>query len=98
MALDRGPPLAFHYFDRWMSRREHLWHTRSMSEQQTSTYPYSLEVERNPRSEGAWQWAIRKHGKLVQRSDRAQPSEAKARAQGQETIEKLLHGGDEGHR
>lgn len=63
-----------------------------------STYPYTLEVETNPRSEGAWQWAIRKHGKLVQRSDRALPSEAKARAQGAETIEKLLHGGSEDRR
>jgi len=48
-------------------------------------------------AEGTWQWAIRKHGKLIQRSDRAQPSEAKAWAQEQATIEKLLHGGDEGH-
>jgi hypothetical protein len=69
-----------------------------MTEQKTSTYPYTLEVEQNPRSAGTWQWAIRKNGTLVQRSDRAQPSKAKARAQGTETIEKLLHGGDEGHR
>ena len=69
-----------------------------MTEPKTNTYPYTLEVARNLRSEGTWQWAIRKHGKLVQRSDRAQPSEAKARAQGEETIERLLHGGDEGHR
>ena len=67
-----------------------------MTEQQTNTYPYTLDVERNPRSEGAWQWAIRKHGQLIQRSDRALASEAKARAQGMETIEKLIHGGDEG--
>ena len=81
-----------------MSRREPLWHTHSMSEQQTSTYRYTLEVEPNPRSTWTWQWAICKQGKLVQRSDRAQTSEGKAQAQGQETIERLLHGGDEGHR
>ena len=49
-----------------------------MTEQQTNTYPYTFEVERNPKSEGVWQWAIRKHGKLIQRSDRAFASETKA--------------------
>ena len=67
-----------------------------MTELAPSTYPYTLEVEPNPRARESWQWAIRKHGKLTQRSDRALASEAKARAQGIETIEKLLHGGDEG--
>ena len=69
-----------------------------MSETTTNTHPYSLEVGPNPRSEGAWQWAIRQHGKLIQRSDRALASEAKAQAQGMEQIEKLLQGGDEGRR
>jgi hypothetical protein len=69
-----------------------------MTEPKTNTYPYTLEVEPNPRSPGTWQWAIRKNGQMVQRSDRAQPSEAKAWAQGTETIEKLLHGGDEERR
>ena len=79
-----------------MTRTESSWHKRGMAE--TNTHPYTLEVERNPRSEGTWQWSIRKHGKLVQRSDRAAPSEAKARANGMEQIEKLLQGGDEGQR
>ena len=69
-----------------------------MTDPKSSTPPYTLEVTPNPRSEGAWQWAIRHYGKLIQRSDRANPSEAKARAQGMEQIEKLLHGGDEGRR
>ena len=69
-----------------------------MTETKTNTHPYTLEVERNPRSEGAWQWAIRQHRKLVERSDRALASEAKARAQGMEQIEKMLHGGDERQR
>ena len=81
-----------------MTRTGCGWHKRSMTEAPTSTYPYTLEIGPNPRSEGAWQWAIRKHGKLMQRSDRALASEAKARAQGMEQIEKLLHGADEGHR
>ena len=80
-----------------MTPTDPQWHIPDMTEQTTNTYPYTLEVERNPRSEGAWQWAIRKHGKLIQRSDRALASEAKARTQGTETIEKMLHGGDEGH-
>ena len=64
-----------------------------MTAKTTSTYPFTLEVKPNPGSEGSWQWAIRKNDKLFQRSDRAQPSEAKARSQGEATIEKLLHGG-----
>jgi hypothetical protein len=35
---------------------------------------------------------------MVQRSDRAQASAAKARAQGTEMIEKLIHGGGEERR
>ena len=69
-----------------------------MTDPKTNTHPYTLEVTPNPRSEGAWQWAIRHHGKLVQRSDRALASETKAQAQGMEQIEKLLHGADDGHR
>ena len=79
-----------------MTSAERPWHERGMAE--TSTHPYTLEVERNPKSEGTWKWSIRKHGKLVERSDRALASEAKARAQGMEKIEKMLHGGDEGRR
>ena len=81
-----------------MTLTERLWHRRWTSETRTNTHPYTLDVERNPRSEGAWQWAIRHHGKLVERSDRAFASEAKARAQGMQQIEKMLHGGNEGRR
>jgi len=58
----------------------------------SGTYPYTLDVEPNPWAEGVWRWAIRQHGKLVRRIDRAAASEAKARAQGMEAIEKLLSG------
>lgn len=71
---------------------------RDMTEQKSSTYPYTLEVEANPRAPGTYQWIIRKNGTMVQRSDRAQPSAAKARAQGDETIEKMIHGGGEDRR
>ena len=59
----------------------------------TNTYPYTLDVER--KSEGVWHWAIRQHGKLVERSDFRLPSEAKARARGMEKIEQMLHGVDD---
>jgi hypothetical protein len=48
-----------------------------------------------PKEEGgSYNWAIRKHGKLAQRSDRSYPSEAKAQAAGLATAEKLLSGSD----
>ena len=37
----------------------------------TGTYPYTLEVLSCEKPAGHFQWAIRKHGKLVERSDRA---------------------------
>lgn len=69
-----------------------------MADTTANTHPYTLEVERNSKSDAAWQWAISHHGKLVERSDRALASETKARAQGMEQIEKLLHGGGERQR
>jgi hypothetical protein len=69
-----------------------------MNNPKSSTYPYTLEVERNPKSEGAWQWAVRKRGALFKQSDRALFSEAKARAQGAEAIKKLLQSAGEERR
>ena len=37
-----------------------------------------------------FQWSIRKHGKLHQRSDRKHPTEAKARSHGEAEIERLI--------
>jgi len=63
-----------------------------MSETETNIHPYSLEIV-PPKSEGgSYQWAIRKNGKLAQRSDRSLHSEAKARENGMAQIEKLLSG------
>ncbi|GEP07786.1 hypothetical protein [Methylobacterium oxalidis] len=57
-----------------------------------NTHPYTLEVL-PPKAEGAsYQWAIRRSGKLVQRSDRTLTSEAKARESGLAQIEKQLSG------
>lgn len=56
------------------------------------THPYTLEIVPPKADGGSYQWAIRKHGKLMQRSDRSLPSEAKARESGMAQIEKLLSG------
>jgi hypothetical protein len=64
----------------------------SMTDTMTNIHPYTLEIL-PPKIEGAsYQWAIRKNGKLVQRSDRSLESEAKARSNGMAQIEKLLSG------
>ena len=53
-----------------------------------ATYPYTLDVSPCTKPEGHFQWAIRKHGKLIQRSDRAHRSEQGARENGQAEIER----------
>ncbi|MER2269309.1 hypothetical protein [Methylobacterium oxalidis] len=63
-----------------------------MTDTMPNTHPYTLEIL-PPKAEGAsYQWAIRRSGKLVQRSDRTLPSEAKARESGMAQVEKLLSG------
>ncbi|MER2264119.1 hypothetical protein [Methylobacterium oxalidis] len=63
-----------------------------MTDTMPNTHPYTLKVL-PPKAEGAsYQWAIRRSGKLVQRSDRTLTSEAKARESGLAQIEKLLSG------
>ena len=57
-----------------------------------NTHPYTLEIVPATADGGSYQWAIRKHGKLAQRSDRNYYSEEKARQSGMEQIEKLLSG------
>ena len=56
----------------------------------TATYPYTLDVKPSERTAGAFEWAIRKHGKLVQRSDRMHRSEAESRKDGEKAVERLL--------
>ena len=63
-----------------------------MSTDQTNIHPYTLEIL-PPKVEGkSYQWALRKNGKLVQRSDRSLPSAEKARENGLAQVEKLLSG------
>lgn len=54
------------------------------------THPYTLEILPPKADGGSYQWAIRKHGKMMQRSDRNYHSEDKAREAGMAQIEKLL--------
>ncbi|GJD92864.1 hypothetical protein OCOJLMKI_0047 [Methylobacterium iners] len=63
-----------------------------MSDTMTNTYPYTLELLAPSAPGGLYHWAIRKNGKLVQRSDRNHPTESKARENGLAQIEKLLSG------
>lgn len=57
------------------------------------THRYTLTILPNGRLAGHFDWAIRKHGKLAERSDRPHPSEQSARKSGEEALERQL-GGD----
>ena len=50
-------------------------------------HPYTLEVQPGSKT-GIFQWAIRRHGKLVQRSDRVLRSEEDAEKDGFKAIER----------
>ena len=53
----------------------------------TATYPYTLTISPSERSAGQFAWAIRRHGKLIQRSDRLYPSQRSAQEKGQAALE-----------
>ena len=67
----------------------------SMNDTHSDTFPFSLEVHPVGESGALYQWSIRKHGKLHQRSDRKHPTEAKARSHGEAEIERLVRTGEE---
>jgi hypothetical protein len=50
-------------------------------------HPYALDVQPGPKA-GTFQWALRKSGKLLERSDRAFESEEKARKDGEKAVER----------
>ena len=50
-------------------------------------HPYAIEVAPLTKPEGQFGWAIRRSGKLIQRSDRTYTSEAKAHEKALEAIE-----------
>ncbi|MFB0488734.1 hypothetical protein ABIE45_001320 [Methylobacterium sp. OAE515] len=52
--------------------------------------PYSIEVLPLTKPEGHFQWAIRRSGKLIERSDRPHRSEAKALENAMEAVERAM--------
>jgi hypothetical protein len=53
----------------------------------TVPHPYTLEIIQLDRPAGHFGWALRRDGKLLERSDRAFTTEAKARESGMKAIE-----------
>ncbi|GJE52432.1 hypothetical protein GOFOIKOB_5503 [Methylobacterium tardum] len=53
---------------------------------------FTFELVPSQRAAGGYHWAIRKHGKLVQRSDTPLSTEAKARTQALAMIDRLRIG------
>lgn len=65
----------------------------------TVPHPYSIEVSPLVRPEGHFQWAIRRSGTLIERSDRPHRSEAKAHESAMEAVERMVKpGSDSGRR
>ena len=54
------------------------------------THPYTLEITPSPKGDGSLGWAIRKNGKLLERSDRVFRTEQDALKNGGEAVERLL--------
>jgi hypothetical protein len=52
------------------------------------THPYSPEITPSPKGDGSVGWAIRKDGKLLERSDKIFRSEADALKDGQKALER----------
>lgn len=59
--------------------------------QDTASTPYTIEISPITKPGGQYQWAIRKNGKLVERSDRPHPTEAKAEASALAAVERSMH-------
>ena len=55
-------------------------------------HPYTLETAPSLKGDGFVGWAIRKHGKLLERSDRMYGSQQEALKNGQEAVERALKG------
>ncbi|MFL5203743.1 MAG: hypothetical protein ACJ8B9_16845 [Microvirga sp.] len=60
-----------------------------MSDDNT-TYPYTLTILPSEKRARHFDWAIRKHGKLLERSDRLHPSERAARENGEAALDRLI--------
>ena len=66
---------------------------RSRMTNDNPTHPFTLTILPNPMLSGHFDWAIRKHGTLAERSDRPHPSEQSARKSGEAALERHV-GGD----
>ena len=60
-----------------------------------NTHPYTLEILPVEKPAGHFLWAIRKNGKLLQRSGQPQATESDARKRGMAEIERIFRGGGE---
>ena len=60
---------------------------------ETGTYPYTLEALPCDKRAGQFRWVIRKHGKLIERSDKPYFSERAARKQAQAALERQFRSG-----
>ena len=56
------------------------------------THPYTLEITPSLKGDGSIGWAIRKNGKLLERSDRVFRSEHDALKNGRDALERLFTG------
>jgi len=56
------------------------------------TYPFTLEVLPCEKPAGHFAWVIRKHGKLLERSDRPHHSERSARERGEAALDRQIRG------
>ena len=66
-----------------------------MDDMSTDPTPrYTLDVQPSQRTGGAFEWAIRDRGKLIQRSDRVERTEQAARKRGEEVLDQIVHGVD----
>jgi hypothetical protein len=73
-----------------------IWHSGQMAD--PVPHPYFIEVSPLTKPEGHFQWAIRKSGKLSERSDRPHRSEAKAHESAMEAVERAMKPGSDGGR
>lgn len=70
----------------YMSRG--TFHKGGMNDNQT--HPYALEIAESARRPGSFEWTIRKHGKLIERSDRLSRSADDAAKSGSKAVERLF--------
>ncbi|MFE1599268.1 hypothetical protein [Methylobacterium sp. ID0610] len=61
-------------------------------------HPYTIEVAPLAKPKGFFGWSVRKHGKLLERSDRPHESEAKAHTSALAAVERAFRAGTETRR